>query len=81
MDGAAGVLVIILAAFLALFLILATILTVMLIRVTKQIRAITTSAQKAAEGVERTIANISLAGSLAAISKAVAGVMKKPKKK
>jgi len=61
MDGAAGVLVIILSIFLAVFLLLAIILTIMLIKVTRQIKRVTHTAQKAADQVESTVRSFSAA--------------------
>lgn len=80
MDGAASILVIILSVFLGLFLLLAIILVVLLIKVTRQIKSVTTTAQKAAEGVERTISNVSIASSSAAIMKIIASAVKNTKK-
>lgn len=51
----AQILVIILSIFLALFLLLAIILTAMLIKLTKQIKAVTGSAQRTAENVEKAV--------------------------
>lgn len=59
MDGAAGALVIILAAVLAIFLILAVILMVLLIRVTQQIKHITESAERTVYQVENAATNVS----------------------
>ena len=58
MDGAAGVLVIILAITLAVFLILAVILMVLLIRVTRQIKSITESAERTVTQVEHAATNV-----------------------
>jgi uncharacterized protein YoxC len=54
----AQVLVIILSIFLAIFLLLAIILVVMLLRVTKQIKAVTSSAQRTAENIETAVSGI-----------------------
>ncbi len=59
MDGASGVLVIILAVVLAVFLILAVILMVLLIRVTQQIKHITESAERTVHQVENAASNVS----------------------
>lgn len=51
----AQILVIILSVFLAIFLVLAIVLVTMLIRITKQIKSVTSSAQRAAESLEKTV--------------------------
>ena len=51
----AQILVIILAVFLALFLLLGVVLLVVLIRLTKQIRTVTTSAERTVRGVEQAV--------------------------
>lgn len=56
----AQILVIILSVFLAIFLVLAVILTALLIKVTKQIKSITTTAERAALRLESTASNVSL---------------------
>lgn len=55
----AEILVYILAGALAVFLLLAVILVVMLIRITRQIKDITTTAQKTVANVEQAAANVS----------------------
>ncbi len=55
---ATEVLVIILSTFLAVFLVVGIILGILLIRVTQQIRRVTTSAENAVDGVERSIASV-----------------------
>lgn len=65
------VLVIILASFLALFLLLAIALTVMLIKVTRQIKSVTTTAQSAAEHINSLAAGVSKVASPALIAKLV----------
>jgi len=67
----AQVLVIILSVFLAIFLVLAVILTALLIKVTKQIKSITTTAEKAALKLESTATNVSMYTSPMMIAKAV----------
>lgn len=71
MDGAAGVLAIILGITLAIFLALAIILMVLLIRVTTQIKRLTESAERtvskvggAAHNVSRFATPVALAGAL-----------------
>ena len=54
----AQILVIILAIFLALFLLLGIVLVAMLIRVTKQIRSITASAQHTVLTIERAVVGV-----------------------
>ncbi len=76
----AQVLVIILSVFLAVFLLLGIVLTVMLIKVTKQIKAVTGSAQRTADTIEHTVAGISKASSPLVVMKMVAKFMKKAKK-
>lgn len=65
------VLVIILASFLALFLLLAIALVVMLIKVTRQIKSVTTTAQSAAEHINSLAAGVSKVASPALIAKLV----------
>lgn len=65
------VLVIILASFLALFLLLATVLVVLLIKVTRQIKSVTTTAQSAAEHINSLAAGVSKVASPALIAKLV----------
>lgn len=63
----AQILVIILSIFLALFLFLGIALIVLLIRLTQQIRAVTATAQRTADGIERAVhgaAKAGVAGSL-----------------
>lgn len=67
----AQILVIILAVFLAIFLILAVVLTALLIKVTKQIKSITATAERAALKFESTASNVSLFTSPTAIAKMV----------
>ena len=76
----AQVLVIILALFLAVFLLLGIVLTIMLIKVTKQIKAVTGSAQRTADAIEHTVSGVTKATSPIVIMKMVAKFMKKAKK-
>ena len=55
----AQVLVIILAILFAVFLLLGIVLVTMLIKITKQIKSVTGSAQRTAENVEHTVAGLS----------------------
>ena len=75
MEGAALVLVIILSVVLAIFLVLAIVLVVLLIKVTKQIKAVTSTAQKTAEGIDATVRNLSVASSPFAIAKIIKNVI------
>jgi hypothetical protein len=55
----AQVLVIILSVFLALFLLLGIVLLAALIRITRQIKSVTSSAERTASHVERIVAGMS----------------------
>lgn len=68
-SDAAQILVIILSVFLALFLLLAVILTVLLIKVTKQIQAVTSVAKDTAEKVNGIMATASKAAAPAMAAK------------
>lgn len=74
------ILVIILASFLALFLLLAVILVVLLIKVTRQIKAVTTTAQSAAEKLNSFAGNVTKITSPALIAKMVMDQLKKVRK-
>lgn len=76
----AQVLVIILSAFLALFLLLAIILTIILIKLTRQIKAVTGSAQRTAEGVEKAVVGFTNVTSPVFLAKLVSKQIKKYKK-
>lgn len=65
------VLVIILSIFLAIFLLLGIILTYLLIRVTKQIKEVTETAQRTAHGFERMVEGVNKVVSPALISKII----------
>ena len=77
----AEILVYILAAFLAVFLLLAIALVVMLIKVTRQIRSVTTSAQHTVGSVEKVIGNIGSAATAAHLAKLVKTYVIKRRKK
>lgn len=79
MEGsdAAQVLVIILSIFLALFLILAVVLTVLLIKVTKQIQAVTNVAKDTAEKVNGIMATASKAAAPAMAARYFADIAMK----
>jgi len=59
MDGASGVLVIILGITLAIFLVLAVVLMILLIRVTQQIKNITDTAERTVTKMESAAGNVS----------------------
>lgn len=75
----AQILVIILSIFLAIFLLLAIILTVLLIKVTKQIKAVTGTAARTADNVEKAVAGFTAATSPALIFRSVMKYIKKHK--
>ncbi|MBP6038479.1 MAG: hypothetical protein KA604_04055 [Candidatus Saccharimonas sp.] len=75
----AQILVIILSIFLALFLVLAIVLTALLIKVTKQIRGITATAERTALKFESAADNAAKFASPIAIAKLVSSFIKKSK--
>jgi len=77
MSGAAEILVIILGVMLAIFLILAIVLVALLIKVTKQIRNVTTTAQNAVEHVNEFAMNVTKFSSPALVGKFVFDQIKK----
>ena len=77
----AQILVIILSVFLAIFLVLGIVLIVLLIRLTRQIRSVTSSAERTAHGIESAVSNISKFSSPAIIVRLLARQMKKLKKR
>lgn len=77
MDGAAGILVIILGLTLAVFLVLAVVLMILLIRVTKQIKSITDSAERTVHNVESAANNMSRFAMPVAAARAVRQVLSK----
>lgn len=76
----AQILVIILSIFLALFLLLAIILTAILIKLTKQIKAVTGSAQRTAESVEKAVVGFTNVTSPVYLAKLLGNQIKKFKK-
>lgn len=80
MSDAAQILVIILSVFLAFFLLLATILTVLLIRVTRQIKAVTATAKVTVDHLNSLAVNASKMVSPAIIAKVIMSQLKKLKK-
>lgn len=77
MSPWAEVLVIILSVALALFLVLACVLVGLLIKVTRQIKSITTSAERAVSNLESTATNISTYTSPVFFIKAIKSYFKK----
>lgn len=76
----AQILVIILSIFLAIFLLLAIILTVLMIKVTRQIKEVTGTAARTAQGLEKAIAGFTALTSPLVIIKTVMKYLKKHKK-
>jgi regulatory protein YycI of two-component signal transduction system YycFG len=74
------VLVIILSIFLAIFLLLAIVLTIQLLKVTKQIKSITTTTQNAVEKVNNLASTAAKFASPAIIAQIVGDQIKKYKK-
>lgn len=66
--NATEILVIILSSFLAIFLIAGIVLSVLLIKVTLQIRRVTTKAEAAANSIETMTKNVSSAASKTAVT-------------
>lgn len=77
----AQVLVIILGVVLAIFLLLAIVLVTLLIKVTRQIKAVTASAQRTAEHFEHAVAGVGRVTSPLMIVKAILGRVNKTKKR
>lgn len=77
----AHVLVIILSIFLAIFLLLGIILIIMLIRVTLQIKKVTESAQRTADGIEGIVTGFSKFSSPSLVGKMVLSRVKKLRKR
>lgn len=76
----AQVLVIILSIFLAIFLLLAIVLVAMLIKVTRQIKTVTNSAQRTVEHMESAVAGFSKFSSPMAIFGLVKKIINKRRK-
>lgn len=79
--SAMEILVIILSVFLALFLLISIVLVVLLVKVTQQIKRVTTTAEKTVIGVESVVANISRISSPALAAKMVLKQVKKIRRK
>ncbi|HEV7951957.1 MAG TPA: hypothetical protein VGO98_01140 [Candidatus Saccharimonadales bacterium] len=76
----AQILVIILSIFLAIFLLLAIILTVLLIKLTRQIKEVTGTATRTAQGFEQAIANFTSITSPLILFRSAMKYIKKHKK-
>ena len=76
----AQILVIILSVFLAIFLLLAIVLTTLLIKVTRQIKSVTDSAERTATSIEGVVANVTRITSPSFLIRAVTKRLKKSKK-
>ena len=79
--SALEILVIILSSFLAIFLLIGIILAVLLVKVTRQIKRVTSSAERTVNGLEGVVANIGKFSSPALIAKMVMRQMGKRRKK
>jgi uncharacterized protein involved in cysteine biosynthesis len=77
----AQILVILLSVILAIFLLLAIVLVIYIIKVTRQIKSVTSSAQRTAENIESTVDNFSKASSPMIIVKMMKKFMKESKRK
>lgn len=76
----AQVLVIILSVFLVIFLLCGIILAILLIKVTRQIKRVTSSAQRTAESIEHVVGSFSKATAPTMIIKMIMKQFKKSKK-
>jgi uncharacterized metal-binding protein len=74
------ILVIILSVFLALFLLVGIVLAVLLVRVTQQIKRVTTSAERTVGNLEHVIAGVNKVTTPAMIAKMVMSQVKRRKK-
>lgn len=79
--SALEILVIILSSFLALFLLIGIILVALLVRVTRQIKRVTDSAERTAHGLEGIVAGVGKVTSPALLAKMVLSQIKKYRKK
>jgi uncharacterized protein YoxC len=77
----AQVLVIILAIFLAVFLLLGVVLVALLIKVTKQIKAVTSSAERTVQNIEGTVAGFGKTTSSLMMLRMLTSQLKKLRKK
>lgn len=79
--SALEILVIILSTFLAIFLLIGIILAVLLVRVTRQIKRVTSSAERTVSGLEGVVANVGKFSSPALLAKMVLKQVNKRRKK
>jgi len=79
--SATEILVVILSSALAIFLVLSIILVILLIRVTKQIQAITNTAKTAVDNLQNITANVSKVVAPAALMKMVKDLVSHAKSK
>lgn len=75
------ILVIILSAFLALFLLIGIVLAVLLIKVTTQIKRVTTSAERTVGSLEGVVAGLGKVTTPAVLAKMILGQVNKRRKK
>lgn len=80
MTDAASILVIILAIVLSIFLILGIVLVVLLIRITRQIKDVTSTVQGAADNISHVVANVSKYTTPAILGKTLLAQLKKLKR-
>ncbi len=80
MNFAAEILVVILSVFLAIFLILAIILSAYLISLTRQIRRITSSAERTVDNIENVVADVSKVTTPMFIAELISKIINKFKK-
>ncbi len=73
---AAEILVIILSVAFALFLVLGIILTVILIKVAKQIKRVTTTAERAVDNLENVATIVQRVAAPAAVTRIISGIVK-----
>ena len=74
-------LVIILSAFLALFLLIGIVLAILLVRVTQQIKRVTTSAERTVGSIESVVNGVGKVTTPAMLAKLVLGEVNKRRKK
>lgn len=80
MDGAASVLVILLAIALAIFLVLGIILMILLIRISRQIKHITDGAERTVAAAQETMTSVRRFTTPAVAARIVMGLVKKQRK-
>lgn len=79
--SAMEILVIILSSFLALFLLIGIVLAVLLVKVTQQIKRVTTSAEKTVLGLESVVGSVNKVTSPALLARMVMKEFNKRRKK